>query len=186
MREQIIQATMMQIYKFGFRKFTVDDLATDLGISKKTLYKYFKSKDELISTVIDDNIKIDQERTSIAVEEETTWLGKLRAAILFHHHDKISADLMDELHRFFPEEWMKFRTLKEFKLNMIRELLLEGMNRGEIRSDISIELVLVIVEKSVLAVFEHPFLRREFSINQAIDAIEQIIFYGITSASKNN
>jgi len=180
MKDRIIQATMVQIYKFGFRKFTVDDLAMDLGISKKTIYKYFKSKDELISVTIEQNIEVDRQNTIKAVAEAKELIDKLRIAILFHHKDKISTYLLDELHRFFPQEWAKFATLKEFKINLIKELLLQGIDCGIIRSDISIDIVLLIIEKSVLAILDYDTLRqRDLSINQAIEEIEKVVFYGI-------
>nr|WP_277443753.1 helix-turn-helix domain-containing protein [Pelotomaculum isophthalicicum] len=49
----MLQAASRQIEKYGFRKFTIDDIASDLGISKKTIYKYFISKKSLIGAVVD-------------------------------------------------------------------------------------------------------------------------------------
>ena len=46
--------------QFGIRSVSMDDIATNLGMSKKTIYQYFKDKDELVEAVVDDVIATNQ------------------------------------------------------------------------------------------------------------------------------
>lgn len=48
----ILEKTGEIFLKFGFKSVTMDDIANDLGISKKTIYQYFKNKEDLIGQVV--------------------------------------------------------------------------------------------------------------------------------------
>lgn len=51
-KEKILNKTGDSFLKFGFKSFTMDDIANDLGISKKTIYKYFNNKHDLVSQTV--------------------------------------------------------------------------------------------------------------------------------------
>src|SRR5436309_7779433 len=53
-RQQIVEAAQAHFFSHGFRSVTMDDLAEELGISKKTLYAYFPGKIELLEAVLAD------------------------------------------------------------------------------------------------------------------------------------
>ncbi len=48
MKEVILKKTGDIFLKLGFKSVTMDDIASELGVSKKTIYKYFKNKEELV------------------------------------------------------------------------------------------------------------------------------------------
>ncbi|NTW32950.1 MAG: TetR/AcrR family transcriptional regulator, partial [Bacteroidetes bacterium] len=50
--EEIIKKVLELYMKFGIKSVSMDDAARELGISKKTLYQYFKDKDELVKKVV--------------------------------------------------------------------------------------------------------------------------------------
>ena len=53
MREKIIKRAEERFFKDGYRRVTMDEIASDLGISKKTLYKYFEGKESIATAVIE-------------------------------------------------------------------------------------------------------------------------------------
>jgi AcrR family transcriptional regulator len=53
-RQRIIDAARAHFFSHGFRSVTMDDLAVELGISKKTLYAYFPGKFDLLEAVLAD------------------------------------------------------------------------------------------------------------------------------------
>mgnify|MGYP003953594467 FL=1 len=55
-KQRIKQAANDLVMQYGIRSVSMDDIATKLGMSKKTIYLYFKDKDELIDGVVDDVI----------------------------------------------------------------------------------------------------------------------------------
>src|SRR5246127_811057 len=53
-RQRIVAAARAHFFNHGFRSVTMDDLAAELGISKKTLYAHFASKSALLEAVLTD------------------------------------------------------------------------------------------------------------------------------------
>src|ERR1044071_1457775 len=72
-RQQIVDAARGHFFNHGFRRVTMDDLAEELGISKKTLYTHFPGKIELLEAVLADKFA--------GVE------AKLQEATRAHPHD---------------------------------------------------------------------------------------------------
>ena len=66
----VIAAARRQFFVHGFRRVSMDDLATELGISKKTLYAYFPSKTILVEAVLPgvdekDNVAFSDRQRSL-------------------------------------------------------------------------------------------------------------------------
>src|SRR5262249_14525342 len=55
-RQRIVDAARAHFFSHGFRSVTMDDLADELGISKKTIYAYFPGKFDLLEAVLDDKL----------------------------------------------------------------------------------------------------------------------------------
>src|ERR1043166_4842064 len=56
-RQRIVDAARAHFFNHGFRSVTMDDLAEELGISKKTLYAYFPGKFDLLEAVLADKLR---------------------------------------------------------------------------------------------------------------------------------
>lgn len=180
MKERIIQEAKQQISKFGFRRFTLDDIASNLGISKKTIYKYFDSKRQLVDEVIDSWLKKEKERTLQIMESEEDWLEKLQKVIFHEIKAKPPTWMLTELQRFFPEEWSKTNAMGQFKREQLRKLLKQGIKEGDIKSDLHPAVIEVVIHRSIQELFETDFLiQNDLTVNQAREEIKKIALYGI-------
>ena len=52
-RERLLLTAMQEFMQYGFSRISMDDLAIRMGMSKKTLYKYYPSKEELVKAVLE-------------------------------------------------------------------------------------------------------------------------------------
>ena len=180
MREKIIQSAMRQIRRFGLRRFTIDDIVSDLAISKKTVYKYFKSKKEIIGSVVDLHHQMEINNTLKALEIEGIWLDKLNAVIFCHTQSQVPDGLLEELQRYFPEEWKKNDAIAEFKSGQIKKLLSQGVLKGDVRPDINLGVLELALSKTIPALFDYNFLKQQDkSINQAMEEFRDMLLYGI-------
>jgi len=180
LRDKIIQAAMEQIKKFGFRKFTIDDIAADLGISKKTVYKYFDSKNQIISAVVDAHMEMEKARTIEAMQTEGGWIEKFKEVVFCDNHEKVPNWLLEELQRFFPEEWAKADAIGEFKCEHVKKLLATGKEKGDIRDDLHPAIIGLTLDKTIDALFDYKFLNQHgLTISQAMEQVKNIILYGI-------
>ncbi len=76
-RQRLIAAARCHFFAHGFRNVTMDDLAQELGMSKKTLYACFPSKIALVEAVLLDKIgRIDADLERIAAESAVDFSGR--------------------------------------------------------------------------------------------------------------
>lgn len=181
LKTRIINSALNQIEKYGFRKFTLDDIADDLGISKKTVYKHFDSKNQLITEVIDSRLRIEKERTLRAINGKGSWLEKFDKVVLGHlESDRPKEHLLHELRRYFPDEWEKTKEMRRFKREQIKNLLEEGKRKGDIREDVHLETIVFIMDEAFNSLIDlHSEHSREISLVQALKEVKKLILFGI-------
>jgi AcrR family transcriptional regulator len=180
MREAILNSAVEQVKKFGMRRFTIDDIASDLGISKKTVYKYFQSKRQIISEACARYLEAEKKCTLQALQTKGSWLDKLRAVMYCYGQEQISPRLLEELQLYFPEEWEKTEAIHVFKREQVIELLLQGIESGEIKKDIHLGALGLIIDNTIHALFDYKMIGGlDLTVNQAMEEIKKIIFYGI-------
>jgi len=183
MRQRIVESATEQIKRYGFRKFTVDEIARDLGISKKTIYKYFTGKGDIISTVVDNFLEVAKNTHLETLETDGGVLEKLNAFLQCPIHDEVPTWLIAEMQQYFPEEWAKVYKFKQFNKDKIVKMLAQGIHEGFFRSDIHPALIEMIWERTIDAIFDFNFIKDfDLTINQALKMLQTIIYEGI----KNN
>lgn len=101
MRQQIINTAIQLTEQYGI-KFTLDDIALCAHISKKTIYKYFSSKEELIGAVVDFVFADIHRQHQDILSQEISSLEKLRRIVSVYpkviHFDSLKLNKLVELH----------------------------------------------------------------------------------------
>ncbi len=178
MREQIIKAATDQIKKYGFRRFTIEDIASDLGISKKTIYKYFEGKDQIISAVCSTHMKMKKERVLMVLATGGTWFDKMMGLVCTDSkRDEADVQLVLELKRYFPEEWKKQEVMSACLAEYMKDFLRQGIISGDIRPDIDIDVLWTIINGSFEALCDAEF--NELSPKQVLTAMSKVFLHGI-------
>jgi AcrR family transcriptional regulator len=107
MKERIYKAAIEEFKEKGI-KFTMSDLARNLGVSKRTLYEQFQSKDDLIGYIIQQVMdEIKQQEQAIYHDPQMTIAEKLKAilALLPQDFQYSFTRLVSEVRRYHPEQW---------------------------------------------------------------------------------
>jgi AcrR family transcriptional regulator len=81
--ERILAAAARQVEDFGLRRFTIDDVARRLGVSRVTIYRYFPKRDRLVQAVLLRELHRFLERVGAAVEPWPTLEQKLVEGVVF-------------------------------------------------------------------------------------------------------
>ncbi len=170
--------------KFGFSKVTMNEIAEELGISKKTIYQYFPSKEDLLSEVI----TILHERTANDIEtlisdQSVDFRQKLRGAldILTAFHSRMTPYILADMEKHAPDVC---KANDEFKRQRIRnvwsKLVGEGIQKGVFRDDMDKELI-VLIYAGALQHLLHPdtFNRLGLSVSQIHKTIGTVVLEGI-------
>lgn len=179
MQDRIIESADKQIKKYGLRRFTVDDIAQDLGISKKTIYKHFSSKKEIIGAVVDRAISLERKITDEALSGLSDWFDRLNAVVSVHSHANVPYRLIDEIYRYFPEEKDRVDRLGEYKIKVLEGLLVQGIREGRLRPDLNPRVVILVLDKIFFTPTDEEFLREnDLTVNQLLEHMKKIFFYG--------
>lgn len=144
MKETILKKAGVIFLKYGFKSVTMDDIANDLGISKKTIYKYYKNKVELVDEVVsyfhEDMFKTI---TNICAVGHNAIQENFEIKKVFKEMFKNSDDSpMYQLEKYYPKTYKKIID-SEFVVfkDCIATNLKKGIQEGLYRKDLNIEIV---------------------------------------------
>lgn len=154
-RRRILEAARAHFFKHGFRNVTMDDLAAELAVSKKTLYAHFPSKDALLEAVLRDKYeRIRATLEQIASGPANQFPQTLHALLRGVQHE------LDELQPAFLRDMRKapeaFKRLEQRRARLIRDhfgrLFRQGQRGGHVRTDLPAKLMIETLLASVQAI----------------------------------
>ena len=144
MEDRILLKARDLMFQTGIRQVTMDDLATQLGISKKTIYQYYKDKDDLVKAVVGFELKNHQQ---LCQHCEANADNAVHEMFLMMETMKEMAKTMNpgsmmELEKYFPSAFAIIKNHKEcFFLSLIKQNLMKGIEQGFYRSDLDVEIL---------------------------------------------
>ena len=180
MKEDITQKALTYFLQYGFKTFTMDDLANSLGISKKTLYEQFASKNDLVEATLDYALEMSCHQVDKFVSGEGSVIENLfrsqrEVQNLFNFN---SSKPIWELKKYFPKtyERMDMEFIKSDAL-LIDKLLEKGWEEGLFRKDINVSFYKVFYSSvQRLRNFSDTFDEREFPFWDTIYTIMGYFF----------
>ncbi|MVB12280.1 Bacterial regulatory proteins, tetR family [Caprobacter fermentans] len=180
MKNKILDAVAQLIEQYGLKKFTVDELAAELHISKKTLYQYFSGKDEMIREYFEKTLESDRQNVLDTVGSDRSFPDKIHAIVHSSHRYRLPVRIMDEAKQFYPDEWAKVKDLKQFKLDEFQKLLKQASDEGILRPDVHFGILSAMLERVSDLFLDTDFLLENgMKATQAIDEVLNIIIGGI-------
>jgi TetR/AcrR family transcriptional regulator, cholesterol catabolism regulator len=143
-KQRIQQAAHDLVMQYGIRSVSMDDIAANLGMSKKTIYQYFKDKDELVDSVVDEVIannqcacQADIERSENAVHE--IFLVMDMMAEMFK---TMNPSILHDMQKYHPLTFSKFKKHKnEFLFNICTQNLQRGVKEELYRPEIAVDIL---------------------------------------------
>ena len=175
MKEDITQKALNYFLQYGFKTFTMDDLANSLGISKKTLYEQFASKNELVEAALDYALEMSCHQVDKFVSGEgsvieNVFRNQKEVQNLFNLN---STKPIWELKKYFPKtyERMDIEFTKSDAL-FIDKLLEKGWEEGLFREDINVSFYKVFYTNvQCMRTFSNTFDEKEFPFWETVYTI---------------
>ena len=144
-KQRLLATAMQEFMQYGFSRISMEDLAIRMGMSKKTLYKYFPSKEELVKAVLERRKRhIDELMSFIETKVPKHAFGEKIVQVsqkVAESLSEIQPHVMYDLKKSFPlifEEFEAFRRASIVK--GFTAALNEGRASGVFRDDIPIDL----------------------------------------------
>lgn len=180
MKEIIINETKNQICRYGFKKFTLDDIAKSLRISKKSIYKYFHSKDDLISATIHSILEKELLESESIVNSDLSIIEKFEKMIMIGLRQEIPLSHILELKILYPDLWKSVLIFTGKKRMLTSAIINDGIDEGIIRKDVDANLITLGLETLVYSLLSSPVAEiSELNLLAMLKELQKAFMYGI-------
>lgn len=184
-KERIKQKADELFRRYGIKSVTMDEIANQLGVSKKTIYHSFSDKNELVDEVIADMLQFNKEccqnykaNSQNAIHEIFMALDMLQ--VIF---DNMNPSILHDIERNYPLTYKKFKEYKyKFLYELVKDNMIRGIDEELYRSEINIDVVAKIrLETMMLPFDEQLFPKNKFSMVFLHQQIIEYFLFGIAS-----
>lgn len=177
--EQRILAKARELFfHFGIKSVSMDDIAKDLGISKKTLYTHYKDKNEIVSIIMESLLEKHGKAILDAKAEAENAIEEvlLQNKVLLNVFKDVKPNLLFEIDKYFPEVSGQ---VNRHRYNCILEAIKENLKRGLQENLYSTNLAIDFIAQIRLNQLLDAFDPKAFSENLNFsDALHQLtLFY---------
>lgn len=181
--EKNIYLKTLKLFGSKGSRFTTEDLAKELGTSKRTIYSYFSTKDEIIEKTIDfvfSEIIISD--TEILENKELTLEEKIRLCfdnIPYAYNLGLIISHMDDLQRYYPHLWEKVNNYVDTIWDAVIQLIEQGIKDEEIEKVDTVILKLML-NQTLKKLLDYNFIvKNQVSFDSGIKAMNNIILHGL-------
>lgn len=181
MKEKIMHAAAVEMNQHGLR-FTLDTVASALGISKKTIYQYYTSKDDLISQIIEAALSdLAAQSAAICNDRSLSYLERLNGVICMEQtrFGTTSDLIMADIQQYRPADWQRVSIMREHCEALLVEILQEGQALGLVRP-MDVGVAAKIMRGAINEFLQASFLREnQLSFSDAMALLNDIFLHGV-------
>jgi AcrR family transcriptional regulator len=171
--------------RYGIRSVSMDDIATQLGISKKTIYQYFTDKDELVDGVVDEDIQEMQTECLATGNEAQDAVDEIFLTVerIVEQFRNMNPMLIYDLEKFHVRAYQRFMEHKnKFLLQIIRRNLEWGVKEGLYRPDINVDVLSKFRLESMMIAFNIDlFPPSRYNLADVTKEIIEHFVFGVAS-----
>ena len=142
--KEILERVLVLYMKYGIKSITMDDVARELSISKKTLYLYVKDKADLVDKAVEHQLSVHRCEIAKIDTQKLNAIDILIQASKFvcEQFKNMNSSVSYDMQKYYPNSWSKIvdyrssHIFEHIKLNM--QL---GIEQGLYRSDLNIDII---------------------------------------------
>lgn len=187
-RQRILRQARGEFFAHGYSSFTMDALAAELGMSKKTLYVHFAGKDEIVAAIIDDlaaDIRADAD--ALSRNPELNLAEKLRAFVegMMRRMASLTPRTVRDLQRFAPKLYGKVEEVRGKTLPYVFGRFLEdGQRAGMVRTNVPAEFALEFFLHAIQGMMQPAtFDRLRMAPGEVLPAAIDLFFGGLLTST---
>jgi len=161
-KQAIVDLAYQKFSQHGFKRVTMDELATELVISKKTVYKHFESKEAILEEIVNQRIKRGQAALQALLAAEGSAGERIkRVAELFPRFvDPNWQRLMSDVVRSVPSVSKKIEAILTYFITKVApSIIREGQRQGSVRRDLNIDLFITAYLGAAKELFNSNFIQ---------------------------
>ena len=185
-QERIVNKAHELFMRYGIKSVSMDEVANQLGMSKKTIYQFYADKDALVEDVIDIEINNSQLECTQHKKRSENPIHEIFMAVdmLLELLTKMNPTVIFDLERYHPKAFKKYNEYKhKFLYTIIKENLDSGKRDGLYREEIQADIMTRFRLASIFLVFNPDlFPMGKNSLPAVITEITDNFLYGLATA----
>ena len=131
-------------FRYGIKSLTMDDVAFELGISKKTLYQMVESKDDLVLKVLNHHISREKSNCLNLAANAANAIEEILVVLDTNSQElsQMRTNIINDLQKYHREGWLMIRNYHyEFVFQNIRDNIVRGRKEGLYRENFDVDIV---------------------------------------------
>jgi len=185
MKERIQQKARELFMRYGFRSVTMDEIAGQTGVSKKTLYQFFEDKDALVEAVMQGELAYMQTQCTKQMKEADNAIEEifLDMDAMEDVMDALNPQIIFDLEKFYPRTFEKFKKHKNnFLLDIIKKNLERGIEEELYRGDLDVDIIARFRLESAFVIFNPElFPHAKYSLLKVSTEIYHHYLHGLAT-----
>lgn len=159
-RELIAGYVLGKIINAGYQKIILDEITADLAISKKTIYREFSAKEELLNFVFLGELTKAYKKLVMLVQEKSSMFNKVEklADLVASYIILFNEESLQKLKKEFPDIWKKIVSFRMSKILPLINLIINHSKKHKIINNISNELIIKLFNNSLTTATDKSFL----------------------------
>ncbi|MFN4083472.1 MAG: TetR/AcrR family transcriptional regulator [Bacteroidia bacterium] len=146
-KQQILTEAATLFMKFGFKSITMDDIARELGLSKKTLYLHFNDKNDLVDQCVVNHLNNMQSCCVQLTKQHNSAIDQIieLTKALLENMKQVNQSAIYDLKKYFKTSWDKLENHRnEFIYQQVKTNIQLGKTEGIYYKDIDVETITVL------------------------------------------
>jgi AcrR family transcriptional regulator len=166
-KKNILKRCEPLFLRYGIKSVTMDDIARELGISKKTLYQHFDTKNNIIEQMVVEHFEAEQVLMATILSSATDAIDEI-LSIAQHvalELAQLTSTFVYDLQKYHRETWLILeKTSNEHIYGVIKSNMERGIREGFYRADIDVDIIAKLyVAKSLCILDDHLFPPKRYS-----------------------
>jgi AcrR family transcriptional regulator len=181
-KEKILSSCRERFFKEGFAKTSVDEIAADLTISKKTFYKHFENKEDVVQQIMErvmESVRGNIDRILFSDRSAVEKLSEI-IVVLATNTSRLTPAFGRDIKRRLPDFWNRIEDFRRQRISDVFNILIaQGITEGTMRPDMNKRVFLMCVLASIDRIMQPDIIAHEsFSVGDAVKEIMSIFFAG--------
>jgi hypothetical protein len=185
MQERIVEKSHELFMRYGIRSISMDEIASQLGISKKTIYHYYADKDALVDAVIDIEICNNQKECTLHKKGCDNAVHEIFLAMDMVHEmlKTMNPAILFDLKKYHPNSFRKFNNHKnDFFYQIIKDNLIRGIDEELYRAEVNIDIMCRFRIACMFLIFDpDAFPPNKTNITEVLWETTDNFLYGLTT-----
>ena len=181
---RVLDTACQQYMRLGFNAVTTDETARAAGISKKTLYQHFASKDELLRNVVRENMDKHNSAIRSICRDADCSIGKRLKRMMNYLSalfGELSPAMVHDMQRSAPHVWADIEKNRQRSIQEdFGALLKEGRERGDFRKDVDPQIFMMIYAETIRNVINpQAFAQLGVPPAKVFETVYKVLFEGM-------